>query len=206
MLFETPLRPGNEKRAFVVHLSVTLLVLIVFTVFSGQFFGFIQSVSGRSLNDSLLSLIPAHDMSIAIFGLIYGGLFVSGIYLLRSPYILLKTLEAYVILTLFRICTLLLFPLEPDEAIIPLIDPLVDTLFYSGVVVTKDLFFSGHTALLALLAIAVKNVYLKYALWLAAFVVALLLLIQHAHYTIDVIAAPVFAWISVKIAARLMPK
>jgi membrane-associated phospholipid phosphatase len=62
------------------------------------------------------------------------------------------------------------------------------------------LFFSGHTANLALLAFMVDIKWLKYILGICTFIVAVLLLVQHVHYTIDVLVAPFAAYISYKLA------
>jgi hypothetical protein len=102
-----------------------------------------------------------------------------------------------------RIMTLLLFPLEPDHEMILLNDPFVDRFFYNSNPITKDLFFSGHVSVIAMLAFVSRNFYIKRILGVIAFMVGVALLIQHAHYTIDVVAAPFFAWMSVRIAEKI---
>lgn len=114
--------------------------------------------------------------------------------------------EAYVLVTVMRMITLFLFPLEPDGNMVSLQDPFVDHLFYGDLPVTKDLFFSGHVSVLAIMAFVCDNYYLKRVFATAALIVGVSLLIQHAHYTIDVVAAPFFAWIATVIARRLVPQ
>ncbi len=81
-----------------------------------------------------------------------------------------------------------LVPLDPPAGHILLNDPFVET-FGTGNLLTKDLFFSGHTAtLLILFLVAEKGVY-KYFLLAAIILVAVFVIIQHVHYTIDVLAA-----------------
>ncbi|HMP32034.1 MAG TPA: phosphatase PAP2-related protein, partial [Saprospiraceae bacterium] len=62
--------------------------------------------------------------------------------------------------------------------------------------ITKDLFFSGHVSALCLLYYLVQNKKLKYYIFIAAVVVGTLLIWQRVHYTIDVLFAPIGAWIT----------
>jgi hypothetical protein len=104
-----------------------------------------------------------------------------------------------------RMCTLFVFPLEPSKVIIPLSDPLIDQLFYNNNIITKDLFFSGHVATLFLFVLAVPNP-LKYVFIVITLLVAILILIQHVHYTIDILGAPLFSWIGYRITGLFTVK
>lgn len=95
-----------------------------------------------------------------------------------------------------------LVPLIPPEGIIPLRDTFLEGSFYGNKVLVKDLFFSGHTANLVLLAFMVDVKWLRYILFVCAAIVAFLLLKQHVHYTIDVIAAPFAAYGSYRVAVK----
>lgn len=184
----------NSKR-FRIHLflSVFLLFLCAFT--APILFQFIQKRHGFILNDYLLDWLPVFDLSIWTFILLYFLIFLGVASLLSYPYQLLITLQAYVLLTVWRFVTILLIPLEPPRNIIELIDPFVQHLFYQQSV-TKDLFFSGHTSLLVLLTLAVPSPKLRIVLFTGTFVIASMLLIQHAHYTVDVVLAPLFSWMA----------
>jgi PAP2 superfamily C-terminal len=197
-------RQAFRCRKFVVHFTLSVIALLLLAIFIGGFFTYVQSVVGITPNDPILRAINARDVSMIIFTLIYCGIVIGTIPMLSRPFLLLKAAEAYVFLTLLRIFTLLMFPLEPDRAIIPLEDPIVDLFFYEKTVITKDLFFSGHVSVLVMLGFVATKISIKYILFAIAFVVAVLLLVQHAHYTIDVIAAPIFAWIASDIAHRIV--
>jgi hypothetical protein len=85
-------------------------------------------------------------------------------------------------------------------------DPFVDFVGYGKNIITKDLFFSGHTSTLFLLFLIARKRALKIFFLAITLAVAMFLLKQHVHYTIDVLAAPVFAWISYRICFNRVKK
>jgi hypothetical protein len=119
--------------------------------------------------------------------------------LAKEPRALVLALQAYVVMVVLRIAAMAVTPLEAPPGMIPLHDPLV-RLFGPGKLLTKDLFFSGHTSTLFLLALAVPGPRWKAFFVLCTAAVAFCVLGQHVHYTIDVLAAPVFAYASFRLA------
>ncbi len=69
-------------------------------------------------------------------------------------------LQAYGLMVVFRIIAMYLTPFEAPEKLLLLNDPFVQ-LFGKGDVLTKDLFFSGHTGTLFLLFLLADNKKLK---------------------------------------------
>jgi hypothetical protein len=128
---------------FIVQLALTLIALLLLGFYIDRFFGYVQAKAGARWNDVVLSLLPAYDVSLAIFTLIYSAVVISIVNLAGVPYLLLRTVQAYIFLVLLRAIAMLTFPLEPPDEIIPLRDPLVELFFYNDQVITKDLFFSG---------------------------------------------------------------
>ncbi|MNR34437.1 PAP2 superfamily protein [compost metagenome] len=112
----------------------------------------------------------------------------------RNTSICLTALWAYIFLCAARIITISIVPLHPPKEIIELIDPC-SVVFYGSNVITKDLFFSGHTATVFLGALCLENKREKMVAFIASGIIGVLLLIQHVHYTADVLAAPIFSWI-----------
>jgi hypothetical protein len=184
----------NSKR-FRIHLFLSVFFLLVCAFTAPILFQFIQKRQGFILNDYLLDWLPAFDLSLWTFVLLYFLIFLGVLSLLTHPHQFLITLQAYILLTVFRFLTILLVPLEPPKNIIELIDPFVQHLFYQQSV-TKDLFFSGHTSLLVLLTLAVPSSKIRIVLFTGTFLIASMLLIQHAHYTVDVVLAPLFSWMA----------
>ncbi len=182
-------------KSFRNKISISIVLLIGCAISAPIIFRYVQQRKGFVLNDYLLAQLPSFDLSNWIFTILYAMIILGVISIATSPYKFLLTLQAYILLTVFRFITLLLTPLEPPTNIIELHDPFVQHLFYQQSI-TKDLFFSGHTSLLVLLTLAVPNRNIYKVLLAGTFIIGFMLLIQHAHYTVDVLLAPGFAWLA----------
>ena len=101
-----------------------------------------------------------------------------------------------------RSITLFFVPLEPPSNIIPLHDEFLTNTFYAGSQNLKDLFFSGHAATLFLFYFFATNKILKYVFLVAAISVSIGVVMQHVHYSYDVIAAPIFAYIAYRFIVK----
>ena len=186
-------------RGFRARLLLTLPALVAVLALLARFLDFVEERPGAVLADPLLALLPPRDVTWMTFGLIYAGLVFGVARLQTEPRRLLEALQAYVVLVLLRIAAMWVVPLEAPPGMIPLHDPLV-RLFGPGRLLTKDLFFSGHTSTLFLLALAVPGRRSKVLFLLCTALVAGGVLWQHVHYTIDVLAAPFFAYASYRLA------
>ncbi|MBC7485408.1 MAG: hypothetical protein H7282_01470 [Cytophagaceae bacterium] len=182
--------------AFRIHAIAALLAGILIALSAPGFLGFIQTVQGTPLQDMLLNHIPAHDMSWYIFALLYTLIILVVVQLASQPVLLLKGLQAYILLNLMRACCIYFFPLEPDQNIIPLVDPIIDHFFYQKIVITKDLFFSGHVSVLTLLCLISPSTFTKKIAVIFTSLVAAFILVQHVHYTIDLLVGTVAAWLA----------
>jgi hypothetical protein len=92
--------------------------------------------------------------------------------------------------------------LEPPLDLIPLVDPLTQIFYPSAEPFRKDLFFSGHTATVFLLYLAIPERRWKRPLLAVTLFVGLAVLVQHVHWTIDVVVAPVAAWVAWRASAH----
>ena len=181
-------------RSFRNKIIVGFITLIIILASLPFFFEFIEKRHGTELNDVLLNLLPSYDFSIPIFILIWLG---SGVIIYRSlknPYVCIVFLWSYILLCLTRIITISFVILEPPADIIPLKDPITN-IFYGGKFMTKDLFYSGHVASQFLIALCLQNKVYKFIAFGISFLIAIMVLIQHVHYSIDVIMAPLFAYL-----------
>ena len=155
---------------------------------------------GAALPDPVLALLAPRDLTWVTFSLIYLGIALGFARLLTKPRALVVALQAYVLMILLRIVAMWATPLEAPPGMLALHDPLV-RLFGPARLLSKDLFFSGHTSTLVLLGLTVPGRAWSAAFLAAAAAVGFSVLVQHVHYTIDVLAAPFFAYASVRIAA-----
>ncbi|GAA3920483.1 phosphatase PAP2-related protein [Hymenobacter algoricola] len=193
------------RPAFRRRLLLGGLLLLALAAWVPSYFAYLQARPGVVLPDPLLAGLPAHDVSVPTFALIYLSIGATLGYLLRRPGLLLHSLWAYLLLHAFRTLTLWLLPLDPPAGLLLLHDPFVDRFLYGGPTpITKDLFFSGHTATLFLLALSVRGRGKRGLLLAATVAVGGLVLVQHTHYTYDVLAAPFFAGLSYWLAGRLV--
>jgi hypothetical protein len=99
--------------------------------------------------------------------------------------------------------TIALVPLEPPKELYPIVDAMANA-FYGPHFITRDLFFSGHTATVFLMGLCLKKKYDKLAAFIATGFVGILLLVQHVHYTIDIIVAPFFTWLIFLVGKKIV--
>ncbi|SFQ76005.1 phosphatase PAP2-related protein [Hymenobacter arizonensis] len=186
------------------RLGLVVLLLLSLLLVVPQFYHFIQSRPGQLLNDPLLALLPVHDVSGPTFALIYSSIAATLVFLLPRPKLLLRALWGYYLLQLLRMLTLWLVPLEPPTGLVILHDPLIDHIFeVTTQPIVRDLFFSGHTATMALLVLAGRGRKWRHVMVLMTLAVGLLVLVQRVHYSYDVLAAPFFAWLAYWVAGQV---
>jgi hypothetical protein len=170
-----------------------LILMVLILMFFPVFFAYIEKKQGARLNDMLLNHLPALDLSIPIFILIWGGTAIIIYKCLKRPYVFALFLWAYIILCISRIITISLIPLEAPNGLIPLTDPL-SNIFYGGTFIRKDLFYSGHVSTQFLISLCIYNKVYKRIMQVTTLMLAVMVLLQHVHYSIDVVAAPIFAY------------
>jgi len=186
---------------FRICLALTVSALVAVLALLARFLEFTEARPGVILPDPVLSLLPPQDLTWLTFSLVYLGLFFGVARLLTEPRRLVVALQAYVLMVLFRCAAMAVTPLEAPPGMIPLHDPLV-RLFGPEQLLTKDLFFSGHTSTLFLLACVVPGRRSKALFIFCTAAVGISVLWQHVHYTVDVLVAPLFAYASFRLAAR----
>jgi hypothetical protein len=174
-----------------------------FLLFFPKFFSFIQNKPGVLLDDMLLNALPTYDLSVPIFIIIYSLVFATLIIYFRNPEIILTVLATYCVVLFMRIVSIYLFTLEPPSGWITLQDPFVSLIAY-GAGFAKDLFFSGHTATLVALILVEPKRGFRWIKMIGTLVVAIMLLVQHIHYTIDILAAPLFTYAAFRIVKQFL--
>jgi membrane-associated phospholipid phosphatase len=174
-------------------LLISVIILAVVLYFYSRFLNYVETREGFAFGDPVLNLFHPIDLTWLIFSLIYLSLLTGIVILLRNPVRLIFTLQVYTVLILFRMAAMYSVPFNPPPEMIPLNDPFVQ-FFGTGKLLTKDLFFSGHTATLFLLFLVIDKKPFKQIFFLFTFIVGISVILQHVHYFIDVLAAPFFTF------------
>lgn len=199
-------RKALATPAFLRALLAAGVVGIAVAVALPYFFAWIQGKPGMEVHDPVLASWKARDVSSLTFTVLYGALVVVIASVVRSPIRILHGLWAYVFMMLFRMLAMAIFTLEPPPGIIPLIDPLTQNFYPGATPFLKDLFFSGHTATLMLMVFLARKGPLRWFAAISTAAIALFVLVQHVHWTVDVLAAVPAAWLAWLSAAALLRK
>ncbi|HEU4632491.1 MAG TPA: phosphatase PAP2-related protein [Flavisolibacter sp.] len=192
-----------KDETFKIKLYIGIALLLMVFISFPFFFQYIELREGRVLDDLVLNQLRARDVSIPIFTIIWGMTALFFVRSVQSPSLFLTFMYGFVLLSLSRFITIYLIPLNPPNELIPLVDPISNS-FYGKSYVTKDLFYSGHTATQCLFFLCFRRKLDKLIALFCSIAIGFLVLVQHVHYTIDVMAAPVFAIICVYIAKKIV--
>jgi membrane-associated phospholipid phosphatase len=170
------------------------LVIVILSLFP-FFFQTIEKRSGYQLADPLLGWLHPHNVSIAIFVIIWAVSLLGVLRAAQDPYMFLTFVWAYALLSVMRTLAITLVPLDPPVGLVGLVDP-ISNFFYGEKFVTRDLFFSGHTSSVFLIFLCLPGKMDRSLALIATVAVGYLLLVQHVHYTLDVLGAFVFGWLA----------
>jgi membrane-associated phospholipid phosphatase len=167
------------------------------------FFQLIEQRQGIVLNDPILALLTPYNVSVPLFIMIWSLSTLTAIRAVQNPRILMVFVWSFVFLSVFRTLTIFLVPLDPPTGLIGLSDPLSNFFYGHDRFITKDLFFSGHTSTMFLLYFCLTARGDKKIALAVTFCVAFLLLVQHVHYTLDILGGFFFGWLSWWIGSRI---
>ena len=185
----TTWKDSFKEKNFTTQFIITFILFAVITYIFTRFLTYNESRVGFTINDPILNFLSSTDLTYFIFFLIYLTV-LSGLFLLiKSPKQFTIAFQIYTAVLLLRFCFMFLLPLDPPVGIIPLHDPFIE-LFGTGETLLRDLFFSGHTATLFLFFLIIEKRLYKLFFLISTVLVAFALLLQHVHYTIDILTAP----------------
>lgn len=203
--FKNRWQTALNTSGFFIKLISSIIIFAIGAVQLPAYFKNIQNREGIVLSDIVLENIPALDVSTPIFTIIYGTLIYMLCNIFTKPKLLLLFTHTFVIETILRMSTIYLFPLNPPSNLVFLHDTFAELAIYGNTEpITKDLFFSGHTSTMIMIWLFVEKPWEKTLATIAAIVLACLLLIQHVHYTIDVLGAVFFTVLSYYIARYIL--
>jgi membrane-associated phospholipid phosphatase len=197
-IWSKPWRSGRFRVEFFLTIAMTVVALATLA----NFLNWVETRPGVVYADPVLALFPAVDLTWFTFALIYVGL-ISGIaFLSRHPRAMLIAFQSYVLMVVIRISAMYVLPLAAPPMAIPLQDPTVQYLG-TGKLLTQDLFFSGHTSTLFLLFLTAQGRGLRTAFLVCTVAVGICVLLQHVHWTVDVLVAPFIAYTCFRIVTML---
>jgi hypothetical protein len=192
-----------EDRTFTLQFVAALAVFLIFPFKADDYFQWIQLREGVQWNDPLLNVLPALNVSYPIFGIIYLSVIYLLYRLLQDPKRFLWFAWAFNIETTFRFISIYFVALNPPTGLVDLHDPLAEIFIYGeNMAITKDLFFSGHTATMVFVCFFLPTARERGIAIGLSLVLVTLLLIQHVHYSIDIAAAPLFTLAAIWIVKK----
>ena len=190
-------------RRFTLSLIGALSVFSIFPIKADNYFQWIQLREGIQWDDPILNAIPSLNVSYPIFGIIYFSVIYLLLRLLKDPKKFLWFAWAFNLETAFRFATIYFVALNPPAGLVNLRDPIAELLIYGeNLAITKDLFFSGHTATMVFVCYFLPTALERRIAFGLSLLLVSFLLIQHVHYSLDILAAPVFTLAAIWIVKR----
>ena len=185
-----------QLRSFRNKTFVALALVAIILLTLPTFFAFIEKREGMVLQDFVLDAIPAMDVSVPTFVIIWSIVLLVFYRIYQNPRLFLEIAYGFILMCLCRVLTISILPLNPPPGLIMLKDPIANIVYGGkGIFITKDLFYSGHTGNMFLFFLCLEAKWDKIIALAAAVLIGILVLIQHIHYSIDVFAAFIFTYL-----------
>jgi len=186
-------------------IAFCLLALSIIIFYLPSFYNdVIGPKHGILIHDVVLNLFTPVNWSVPTFTIIYLSILQTFFSIVRKPQEILIALSTYLAVNLLRMVAMYALTFEPPADTILLVDPVTSHFYPSGGF-AKDLFFSGHISTMTLMILLEKNRVLRIVKICGAVVVALFLVWQHVHYSLDILVAP-FVTIGVYTSIRFFLK
>jgi hypothetical protein len=184
-----------QLKRFRYKTIIALLLVAIILIMLPTFFAFIEKRDGMVLQDYVLDAVPAMDVSIPTFTIIWSVVLLVFYRIYQNPRLFLLVAYGFILMCVLRMLTISLLPLNPPPGLIVLKDPIANIAYGgNGIFITKDLFYSGHTGNMFLFFLCLQHKWDKIIALTASFLVGILVMVQHIHYSIDVIAAFLFTF------------
>ena len=188
-------------KSFKVFLAITVVSVTVATLGITSYLPQVELRPGAPIADPVLLAFPAVNVTALTFIIMYMCSLLGLVVMLRYPVRFVIGCFAYAIMLSLRTLTMYLLPMEAPPGIIVLVDPFIGAVAGSDSL-TKDLFFSGHTATMFIFALAAPKGLWKWFFVACTIAVGVLVVLQHVHYSIDVLAAFFFTYTSWRVSVN----
>lgn len=180
---------SKDLKYFIGGLAFLLLTAFLFN----RFLDWNEHRPGIFFQDPFFVLFKGMDCSLITFILLYTSIG-SFLFIHRKDFHRLSLLAfSYAAVIILRMISLWILPFYADLDAVKLDDPFLNTFIYPGNYVARDLFFSGHVAILVLLVLYSENKKWRWFYSLMSVLVGITVVLQKVHFSIDVVAAPFFA-------------
>lgn len=182
-----------------------LFLLLVATAFN-RFLAWNETREGIYFDDPVFHWYKAKDYSWTIMLSLYAAILFFILYFRKHPLVLTRLVLAYALAVAFRMITLYFLPFYADEDAVKLFDPILNNFVYPNNYVARDLFYSGHAALMLLMMWNMPKGKMRIIYLMLTIVISLFLVLQKVHFSIDILAAPIFSLMALSVADRVILK
>lgn len=179
----------SDKNFIISFFSGLILLGISLTI---QFFisGYVNGLPSAPVTDLILSNIRVYEVGgIFVYGsvlLFFVGLFIG----LRQPNYMPFAMKSVALFTLIRSIFVTLTHVSAFPTRVVISSAFFNNEVFNGIFSGNDLFFSGHTGLPFLLALMFwDNKKLRFIFLGFSILFAIVVLLGHIHYSIDVLSA-----------------
>jgi membrane-associated phospholipid phosphatase len=199
-------RSLQNKSTFFVLFLIGLALFLSSLQLTIQYVPQFETREGFVPYDPFMSYLPAVDVSSYVFLLLYGTILFGAYYFVQEPKMLLVFAFSFGFMYYIRALCITLVPLNEPALLIPLSDPFIEKLGIYQTFVKRDLFFSGHFASVFIPYLILRKTRFHWLFLLASIMIGILVMLQHIHYSYDVLGAAVFTYLSVYLAEKLVAK
>lgn len=182
----------------------SLLFLLLVAFLFNRFLAWNETREGLHFDDPFFRLYKAKDYSWAIMLPLYAAIVFFIYYFRHQPLKLTRLATAYALAITFRMVTLYFLPFYADSDAVKLYDLILNNFVYPDNYVARDLFFSGHAALMLLMMWTMPKGNLRGIYLGVTVVVSAFLVLQKVHFSIDILAAPIFSLIALAFTDRII--
>jgi membrane-associated phospholipid phosphatase len=179
-----------SDKKFIVSFLSSLVILMASLVVQFYISIYVEHSASVPVTDIILSNTRVYDV---------GGIFVWGAVLLiiigtfivlRKPYYAPFVMKSIAIFTFIRSVFISLTHISPFPTRALIDSPFFNREVFNGIFTGNDLFFSGHTGIPFLLALIFwENKILRIVFLSFSIMFAIIVLLGHLHYSIDVLSA-----------------
>ena len=192
-IFKSTYGESFADNKFKVYLIFTIIHLVFTVIWITSILNAVENRQGVVFADPVFATLQPVDLTWPVFIAMHLITTIAIIVILPDAHYLCACVIGYSLVLNIRTITMFLTPFDPPMTIIPLDNPILIPLGVNSMHV-RDLFFSGHTATMVFTFFATKIKWLKIATFIGTVLVAVGVLLQHVHYSIDVVVAPFVAY------------